>query len=97
MTTKAERTYYCFVCKMAYPKGHLHAPTVAKNQLTVMVRDRGSCGCWPLKYECEVCNKLLCGKNGAHCVRLTKDGYEAPNGRRKLCVDCGIKIRRGDI
>ena len=89
--------YYCVRCQMKYPKGHSHIREERPPGLSAMIRERGSCGCWKLRFECEVCKKLLCGVNGAHSVRLTKDGFEAPNGRRKLCVDCGIKIRRGDV
>lgn len=91
------RMYYCPRCQMKYPKGHSHIREPRAPGLSDMIRAQGSCGCWQLKYECEVCKKLLCGKNGAHSVRLTKSGFEAPNGPRKLCVDCGIKIRRGSI
>ena len=91
------RLYYCQRCQMKYPKGHSHVRVGQTSGITALMLERGHCGCWPLRYECENCKKLLCGKNGACCVRLTKGGFEAPNGRRKLCVDCGIKIRRGDI
>lgn len=88
--------YYCERCRMKYPKGHFHVPNPREPGLWDMVKQYGSCGCWKLTAQCEECKKLLCGKNGAHCVRLTKDGLESPNGQRKLCTDCGIRIRRGD-
>ena len=91
------RLYYCPRCQMKYPKGHSHVRAGQTPTLSAMIREQGSCGCWPLKYECENCKKLLCGKNGVCCVRLTKNNIEAANGIKKLCVACGIKIRRGSI
>ena len=92
-----QRLYYCPRCQMKYPKGHSHVREPRAPGLWDLIREVGSCGCWYLKYQCENCKKLLCGKNGAHCVRLTKNNTESPNGSKKLCVECGIKIRRGDI
>ena len=85
---------------MKVPTGHKHVPAQGSPWagLTALIRERGSCGCdyYSLKYDCQECGKLLCGKNGPHCVRLTKDNQESPNGSKKLCVDCGIKIRIGE-
>ena len=96
-TTLSPRLYYCPRCQMKYPKGHSHIREPRAPGLIAMIRAQGSCGCWKLKYECELCKKLICGKNGACCVRLTKNNIEATNGVKKLCVDCGIKIRVGSI
>ena len=63
-------------------------------KLWEMVNKYGSCGCRPLRVQCEVCQKLLCGTNGAHTMRLTVKGIEAANGQRKLCIECGLKVRR---
>ena len=92
-----ERLYCCPRCQMRYPKGHSHIREPRVPGLTAMIQQFGSCGCWKLKYQCQECKKLICGINGAHCVRLTKNNIEAANGIKKLCTDCGLKIRRGDI
>lgn len=92
----SERLYFCPRCQMKYPKGHAHVTGPRPPGMWDMIRKHGSCGCWKLRVQCQECGKLLCGKNGAHCVRLTKNNVEAPNGQKKFCVDCGLKIRRGD-
>ena len=94
------RWFYCWKCRMRYQaeKPHVHVNTPKTNQGSMwqMVKEFGSCGCGAyLKKQCEQCKKLLCGKNGPCCFRLSKDGYETPNGKRCLCTDCGIKIRKG--
>ena len=90
--------FYCWKCQGRFEKGHSHAPAIP-SEFRKMVEERGSCGCsWHLlKSECRECKKLMCGKNGPHCIRLTKNNIEAANGIKKLCIDCGNKIRIGAI
>ena len=91
-------TYFCWKCQMKVEKGHSHAPAIP-SEFRKMVEERGSCGCsWHLlKVECRECKKLLCGKNGPHGIRLTKDFKESAQGSLKLCIDCGNKIRVGSV
>lgn len=92
------RRRFCPKCQLMVTGEHKHIPSKYEEGIWTLVKEKGSCGCnhWHLKKQCIECGKLLCGKNGEHCIRLTKNNIEAANGTNILCVDCGLKIRNGN-